>query len=290
MSDERSTAFAALLAQAIRSSGLTLDGLRLRLRDEGVRISVATLSYWQNGRSQPTSAHAVHTLSAIERVLDMPAGALVKAAPVAQTRSRGSVASRTCFPLPRDVREAVAMTGLDAQALRKVSTHFTVTLAEDRTQSSEVVRSVVQCLVSGTRSFPLVGTLDEGVEQDVTGLSNCSVGETVDQPDAGLRVTEMLLPRPLRQGELLMLEYMTTFGPGGEPSRELLIAVPKLSELVVEVQFVWPDQPRRVVGFSHDPNAQRNAADDLELPLSAASAQLVLLDTSPSVVGLQWQW
>ena len=84
------------------------------------------------------------------------------------------------------------MSGMDPRGLRKVSSHFTITLAPDRTQSAEVVRNVVQCLVSGTRSFPVVAEIDAGSDQEVTGLSNCSVGQVWRLPETNLVVTEMV--------------------------------------------------------------------------------------------------
>ena len=72
MTDGGKGAFATTLTAAIRASGLTLDSIRLELAEHDVRISVATLSYWQNGRSQPAGAHAVRTLTAMEQVLGVP--------------------------------------------------------------------------------------------------------------------------------------------------------------------------------------------------------------------------
>ena len=48
------TDFASVLGRAIRERGLTLESIRRRLEQQGVTVSVATLSYWQNGRSHPT--------------------------------------------------------------------------------------------------------------------------------------------------------------------------------------------------------------------------------------------
>ena len=293
MTDGGKGAFATTLTAAIRASGLTLDSIRLELAEHDVRISVATLSYWQNGRSQPAGAHAVRTLTAMEQVLGVPVGSLVNAAPVAQTRSRGSIASRSMLRMPSSVEEAVQMSGMDPRGLRKVSSHFTITLAPDRTQSAEVVRNVVQCLVSGTRSFPVVAEIDAGSNQEVTGLSNCSVGQVWRLPETNLVVTEMVLPRSLRQGELLMLEYMTTLGPIDEPCGLFGVALPRVSELVMEVQFPWQDDPRRVVTYSRAvdaPDLGFDAPDAVELPVTGGSAQVVRLDVPPSVTMMRWEW
>jgi hypothetical protein len=45
--------FAEVLREAIRARGLGLERIRERLLAHGVSVSMATLSYWQSGRSRP---------------------------------------------------------------------------------------------------------------------------------------------------------------------------------------------------------------------------------------------
>jgi hypothetical protein len=58
--------FAGALRAAIQASGLSLDRLQHRLRERGVTISVATLSYWQSGRSQPQRSQSLVALRHLE--------------------------------------------------------------------------------------------------------------------------------------------------------------------------------------------------------------------------------
>ncbi|QXJ24930.1 hypothetical protein AGRA3207_006349 [Actinomadura graeca] len=67
--------FAGALRQAIQASGLTLERIRHRLGQRGLTVSVATLSYWQRGRSRPRSRAVVTTL---EEILQVPAGTLTE--------------------------------------------------------------------------------------------------------------------------------------------------------------------------------------------------------------------
>jgi transcriptional regulator with XRE-family HTH domain len=67
--------FAGALRQAIQSSGLTLERIRHRLGRRGLAVSVATLSYWQRGRSRPRSRTVV---VALEEILQVPSGALTE--------------------------------------------------------------------------------------------------------------------------------------------------------------------------------------------------------------------
>ncbi|WP_420174294.1 hypothetical protein [Luteococcus sp. OSA5] len=289
--------FAARLNEAIKARGLSLERIRHRLADLDVKVSVATLSYWQNGRSQPTRSHSGRTLAALEEVLELPSGALTSLAPVSQTRRRSGNGPDP-LRLPSTVEEALEETGMTPKNLRKVSTHVTVMVAPDRTQSSEVVRSVVQCLKAGTASFPVLAEHDEnqlGSEhelQEVHALSNCSVGRRFVLQNEDLSLTEMLLPRPLRQGELVMLEYMTTLAPGPEPIDRFGVAVSRLGELVLEVQFPRDDLPRRVVGYTRgvDEDLGFETPGAVELPISMGLVQLVELEAPAGIHMLRWEW
>ncbi|MGP4027592.1 helix-turn-helix domain-containing protein [Actinomadura sp. 3N407] len=65
--------FAGALRQAIQASGLTLERIRHRLGRRGLSVSVATLSYWQRGRSRPRSRTVV---VALEEILQVPPATL----------------------------------------------------------------------------------------------------------------------------------------------------------------------------------------------------------------------
>ena len=191
------TDFASVLGRAIRERGLTLESIRRRLEQQGVTVSVATLSYWQNGRSHPTRAHSQRTLTALEAILKIPPGSLVSVAPANPVKRRSS-AVPGARPLPAEVSALLDSVGRPAQTLRKLSTHIVLVIAPDRTISSEVVRQVVQCTTAGASSFPVVVTKVPGVPQEVHGLSNCTAGMVHEVPEQELVLTEMQLSRPLR--------------------------------------------------------------------------------------------
>ncbi|WP_338071227.1 helix-turn-helix domain-containing protein, partial [Actinomadura bangladeshensis] len=67
--------FAGALRQAVQASGLTLERIRHRLGRRGLTVSVATLSYWQRGRSRPRSRTVV---VALEEILQVPQGTLTE--------------------------------------------------------------------------------------------------------------------------------------------------------------------------------------------------------------------
>ncbi|GAA1395216.1 hypothetical protein [Luteococcus peritonei] len=289
--DESSADFASVLGQAIRERGLTLDSIRRRLEQHGVTVSVATLSYWQNGRSHPTRAHSQRTLSALERVLNMPPGALVQVAPANPVKRRASSVGGPT-PLPQPVSELLARAGQSSQYLRKHSSHIVMGMAPDRSPSSELVRQVVQCTKAGTASFPVVSTMEPGVQQEVHGLSNCVAGAVTEVPEKELVLTEMHLTRPLRLGEYLMLEYMTTLAPDPSGTTSFGVMMDKLSELVLEVQFPLDDPPARVVSYTSASGGGPETADEeaLEVTLSEGAAQVVKVDCPAAVHMMSWEW
>lgn len=284
---------AGALSEAIRARGLSLERIRHRLQQLDVTVSVATLSYWQNGRSQPTRAHSGRTLSALEEVLELPAGSLTSLAPLAPTRRRSGNGPGP-MRLPETVEQVLAQTGLKPSDLRKVSTHVLVELDENRCQRTEVVRNVVQCLRAGTRSFPVVAQAepDGAIADVITGLKNCTPGRRMVAEAQQLAVTEMLLPRALRQGELMMLEYRTDFGSHPEVFDHLGMVLPKLQHLVLEVSFAPNDLPGSVVAWS---SPESTSADDgreeaESLPIDGGVAQYVLVDPPAGFHSVAWQW
>lgn len=293
MSDEQ-TNFASLLNDAIKARGLTLESIKRRLDTMGISVSVATLSYWQNGRSQPTRAHSQPIIAALEQVLELPPGRLSSAAPVQPTRRRFLPAGAEST-LPEVVEQLLASRHMALTDLRKVSTHVTLNLAPDRSESYEVVRNVAQCVVDQTTSFPLVAAVPmaDELRQTVEGLSNCRVGTVYEVPEHDLVMTEMVLPRPLRRGELVMYEYITSWSSVPEPATMLQVATSaRLNELVLEVQFPPQDVPGQIISYS------RELSDDLgfetpgavELQANAGLAQSVRLDVPPGIHCLLWAW
>lgn len=76
--DGELTAFSRELRAAIKASGLGLDRIQARLRRRGIPISVTALSYWQSGKRQPERARSISAVHALEEILDLPAGSLVR--------------------------------------------------------------------------------------------------------------------------------------------------------------------------------------------------------------------
>lgn len=72
----RAEEFADVLRSAIAERGLGLERIREHLARHGVRVSLATLSYWQTGRSRPERRTSLAAVGHLEEVLGLPSGRL----------------------------------------------------------------------------------------------------------------------------------------------------------------------------------------------------------------------
>ncbi|MFE6461507.1 hypothetical protein ACFVP0_29105, partial [Streptomyces cinereoruber] len=68
--------FAAVFKEALRRRGLPLDRVRDHLESYGITLSLATLSYWQSGRSLPEKPQSLRAVDVLEPFLGLPRGAL----------------------------------------------------------------------------------------------------------------------------------------------------------------------------------------------------------------------
>src|SRR5438270_2442358 len=81
--------FSRALRAAIQASGLSLNRIQYRLRERGLVVSSATLSYWQSGRRRPMRHDSVQVVRTLEELLRVPAGSLTTLLDPPGARRRG---------------------------------------------------------------------------------------------------------------------------------------------------------------------------------------------------------
>lgn len=201
------TPFSDALRQAIRARGLTLDRLRHRLRAQGHSVSLATLSYWQSGRSRPERATSLAALTELERILRVPPGELmahlIDTAPIdIETLAEGTEAGGVFDELARRL-------GLTWGAgLRRVSVHETLDVAADRTEAARAARETVVATTDGIDRFPVGYHVEEAVRAASLEAFGCSrIGRVLTVLRRGIVVGEALLPRPLARGDATLVDY-----------------------------------------------------------------------------------
>lgn len=70
--------FHLALRAALAARGLPLHRVQHRLAARGIKVGVTSLSYWQQGARRPRHAESLRAVTALEQILELPDGALVR--------------------------------------------------------------------------------------------------------------------------------------------------------------------------------------------------------------------
>jgi transcriptional regulator with XRE-family HTH domain len=290
--------FEAALREAIKVRGLGLTRIHDRLRRLGVRVSLATLSYWQSGRSRPERRDSLLALAQLERVLEVPAGSL--SALLGPPRPRGRWFGKPAespdiarwWPDQGAVDELVheVDTRWD-ERLTRISQHDTERVGPDREELSFVSRQVLRAEEDGADRWVVIMHLDEHDRQLplVRPRRHCRLGRVVSKPEDGLLVTELLFDRPLARGETIITEHelinRAPYPLATNYERKFRLPV---REFVLEVCFDPAAVPARVVQYSKLPDGSERerqvAVDD------SHSAHAIALNFGPGCYGFRWDW
>lgn len=274
--DAPASMFATTLDEAITASGLPLARIRSLLRRQGHAVSIATLSYWRRGKVQPSRAASLAAVVELERILELPTGALTS--PLEERIRPGAAAGE-------DVDAMAARLGLswDDDLTRASICDMLVIDERDRIVRS-FVRDAMVARKDGVERFPMGFWSEQGVpDLRIVGRRNCTVGRQIASA-RGL-VAEVLLPRPLRAGERWVAEYEQTT-ENGEPSengwgRYLLT---RTGLLQYTVRFAEATVPTRAwVEIT-----VRGETTVREVPIRGPLLSVHLRDVGPGLVDLRW--
>lgn len=277
--------FAEALRTAITNRGLGLERLREHLSQNGVSVSLATLSYWQTGRSRPERKKSLQAVVHLEHILQVPpghlSGLLGQPRPRGRWLRRAPEAMSAFWPAPARVENALQ--DLDTQwddQLIRVSQQDFVTIGADRTERSFRSRQVLSASMNGPDRWVVIMHVDEHDRPlpAVRALKNCTVGQLVQDPAQGLLVAELLFDKVLRKGESIVIEHeLVNQSPCPLATNyERKFRLPT-HEYVLEVTFegAVPASVTQLDGSSVRPG--RTLLD-------------VALDVQPGVRGFRWTW
>ncbi len=290
--------FPESLRAAISASGRSLESLRRRLSERGAKVSIATLSYWQSGRSRPARDASLEAVRHLEEILELPAGELTsRLGDVGPARGQRRLAPVALFPddtpLPDQatvLASALEELGFGAhQELLDISVHATLELGADGSTTSQTLRNVVRAARDGAHRMPSFICFEGPVTEPPRFVPGHGVriGRQIHNNAMGVHVVEVMVDRPLRRDEIAVVEH-TAFLPRGvvaESYTEYYL-VRRCVECVQWVQF-HPDRvPTRVETY------QDLDGDTLTTPLrlSGTSAHHVVHDIGPGKVGIRWTW
>ncbi len=289
--------FSDVLSRAVQSRGLSLDRIRVRLEAAGVPVSNATLSYWQSGRSLPTRARSLRTLVELESILQIEPGSLIELIRTADGRTRHHLfAWQSVMPSADIAEQIMADMGLDAaHRLSRVTIHDTSTIDAQGVERAQLTRQVLRAERTGVRTFPVVVQQDstEYGSPEIEATLGCRVGQLVEVPERQLVIAEMILPRPLQRGDLVLTEHLVTPAPNSTPSYRLARSSPDpMREVVLAVEFHPSALPKSVQAFTQSALNNSSAAetDVVDVPVHDNHAQIIRLDVPPGVHALRWRW
>lgn len=306
--------FAGALRQAIAASGLTLERIRHRLGRRGLTVSVATLSYWQRGRSRPRSSAIV---TALEEILGVPPGTLTglldDPAPAASPL-RGRARRGTAAPPPNGARARAAgdlwpdpdryarLVGqLDRSGdhrLDRLSIHDIYRLDEERRSWTLSVRAVLRA--AGDDIDRVVCThwtggtpAHDGPRTDgLAAARYCRPGRV--RAAGGLVAFELVFDRVLAAGDTAVVEYdlgpITGADADPVPDGYDRRFPHPVHDYVAVVEFLGDRLPARCYGFTAEASAApRRRLGELWVGTSG-SANLAVGNVRRGIVGIEWEW
>lgn len=291
MTDGSKSGFAPILRSAINDSGLSLERVQAKLAERGVDISVATLSYWQSGRSEPGRRASVAALPHIEELLGLSAGQLQ--GHLARTvRSRNNVAST----LLRDILDSndpmsERMLRADSrlrEMLEIISDHCTIHVDESCRMHSRWVRRVLVSEVDGADRFLVLRVKrdPDGPDPTFEPLLHCAPGEVYVDHRSALIAQEVLLDRVLERGESIIVEYALSGPPSDMEYASARRAA--LRELVLEIQF----DPTALPTSCELIQSNLDGADQIRAPIALDSTHCVRVirhNLPPGRYAVRWR-
>lgn len=283
--------FAGVLRGAIEDRGLSLDRIRQHLAAAGFELTIATLSYWQSGRSEPGRADSRRAVVELERILQLDPGGLSGRLAAPRTRGR-----RQPGPViePMNVVEPGHWERLAADALPMLerlktrTAHDQMAIGPDRRATRHLLRETVRAMSDGAEFYPMLWQPDrpDEVNPSARALSGCTLHRLEVIPDEHIMLVVLAFPQPLRRTEVAMISYeISTEVP--EVDALIHSVVAPVKELMVGVQFHPDAVPHQV--FCTVQSAGERSVTQVEVRPDGA-VQVFEFDFGPGDLGLSWVW
>ncbi|CAM04823.1 hypothetical protein A8924_5977 [Saccharopolyspora erythraea NRRL 2338] len=291
----RSGPFHEALRAAIAHSGLTLEALRGELAARGIRLSLATLSYWQHGRSRPERTGSMLALRAIENILRLPAHSLraLLGPPRPRGRWLNHEPGRGIDDPAGQLAEVIGpVLGPSDRDLRVFSQEDIASVGPDRAIHLVRTRTVLRALADGPDRHLAVYRGEPGTDSGAlvpVATENCRLGRTSRHPAAPIVVAELLFDRRMRAGETHLLEYeFRVERPVRSVDHRRTFRYPAGS-YVASVRFSESAVPVRCRRLRQGAPAAGRGTDELTL-VGGRSVHLAVRDVPRGVLGIAWDW
>lgn len=253
------TGFALLFDQALSDRDMPLSSMRAALDARGLRVSLATLSYWRSGARTPDSSRSMPMIAEMERILGVRPGMFTRQL-AARSRRVGSIARLSEEREERDDAQLEMFAMLDASPsanMRMLSAQETISISEHGGVSGVSSTVMFQCVQGHIDSFAFIHRSPEPTDAapvmlDVVGGSVVSEIAHEDRRTFG---TKIALDRALGVGETGMLSFDGAIPPEHPILREHEFSVRRPVREVIQ-RFVlparnppeWFEETERVAG------------------------------------------
>ncbi|MEV0679147.1 helix-turn-helix transcriptional regulator [Actinosynnema sp. NPDC050436] len=289
--------FADALRAAIARRDLTLDRIRARLAERGVEISLATLSYWQQGRSRPERPKSLRALRELEAILDLPPNTLFDFLEPRRPRGRWLAEPGLSFaalygedsPARAVLGDGFANPNPDVAVLSTTEQCF---VDARRSLRGIATRQVLRGVNNGCDRLLVVHGVTEGdvMPHDLVVRGGALADLRVDD-EAGYVAAEIHLGRALAKNETAVVEYDWRMGGCDVPSRhhERLMRT-ATSSYLLQVFFDGATLPARCYEYRR---AKVDAPTEgrRRLPIDPArSVHSFQAKSQPGIYGISWEW
>ncbi|MFD9475775.1 hypothetical protein [Streptomyces nojiriensis] len=291
--------FHLALRAALAARGLPLHRVQHRLAAQGIKLGVTSLSYWQQGARRPRHPESLRAVTALERILEVPDGALLRLL-AAEDPGTGSArpptrSYRALFSLGGTVEQL--LDGMDLPpdgGLHSVGHHERVRIGAAGELRVRESQQIVRAHRDGVDRYLAVHHGDPGCDVSrmrVTAYENCRTGRVRCHPESGVVVAELLFDARLRRGDTHVFGYGIEDGTGarsGEYVRGFSYAG---GQYMLQVSFDEAALPVRCRRFARGgPGAPRTGLVDLTPSGRHRAVHLVEQSVRRGILGIAWDW
>lgn len=285
--DAGRSAFPEALTEALRASGLPLSRVQSRLHALGTPVTVATLSYWQSGRSLPLRKNSLRALANIETITGLPPGSLRNLLPRTKTQTTQVLGREfeSTF-LSRALKELEFEHNPPSELM---SIEITVHLDAERHITRSRMQRTVRSLAVELQRLPMVLISCADPAPRVAEARGFRIGREFRDNSLGVMIAEMLLDPAPAHGELAHLDAHIEWGLGGPGVCSYDWALPQSAHdfrLVIEFDG---NAPRQATAYGL---AEMNPADEElfrhEVPVVDNRVEMQLTDPGVGIFGLNW--
>ncbi|WP_271220218.1 hypothetical protein [Streptosporangium carneum] len=295
--------FHVALRAAVEARGLTLDRLRHRLEERGLRVGMTSLSYWQQGLRRPERPESLRAVRALEEILILPPRSLMGLLGPPRPRGRKQGAGGPQGPVSYSaiLEPSRALSALlhdldgvaDDRRLHITGMYETLHIGADRSIVRRETLQVMRAQEEATDRHIIVYRGDLGCDVErvrIRALEDCRVGRVRRDGPTALVAAELLFDRALRIGETQVIRYELADPSGVETTEyERGFRFPA-GQYTLRVSFAASALPVGIHRFArHDHGAPEH--DHGELALNAHHAVHLVADSlQPGLIGIRWDW